>query len=431
MQPTDLSMDEISRRLFLTRAARAFLGVGLAPAVGGLLPSLAAAQNVAAAAKAKQVIYLFMVGGMSHLDTFDPKPGTEVQGPTGVISSCVDGIQVSEHMARTAQQMDKIALVRSMSSKQGAHDRGQYFMRTNYAPIATTQHPGMGAWVANCMDRINPNLPANVLVGGGSQHPAAGFMPSRYAPLPIGNPEEGLKNSAAPRGVDDKTFERRLRLTDSFDHAFRQRYPQKQVHAYTDFYADAVKLMKSEDLKAFDLSLEKPETRAAYGQDRFGQGVLLARRLVEHGVRFVEVTFGGWDTHADNFDRIAPLAGALDQALAALLADLSASGMLNQTLVVLATEFGRTPQINGSDGRDHHPRVFTCLMAGGGVKGGYVHGASDAKGYAVEADGVGVTDFNATIAHALGIDHTEQIYSPDGRPFTFADKGRPVTALLA
>ena len=435
MGSTVRDFDDISRRLFVTRAARAFLGVGMVPTLGGIAPMWAVGDESAAAAgragSAKRVIYLYMTGGMSHLDTFDPKPGTDAQGPTQVIATNIDGVQVSQHLARTAQHMDKIALVRSLHSKQGAHDRGQYFMRTSYAPIATTRHPGLGAWIARLAARSNAALPGNVLIGNAGGHPGAGIMETRYAPLPIGDPQEGLKNSTPPAGVDEQTFERRLKLANTVDQAFRERYPQRQVRAYTAFYLDAVKLMSSADLKAFDLNLEKPETRSAYGQDRFGQGVLLARRLVEHGVRFVEVNFGGWDTHQDNFDRVEDQAATLDQALSALLEDLSSRGMLKDTLVVLATEFGRTPKINDNDGRDHHPRVFTCLMAGGGVKGGYVHGASDASGYEVASDGVTIPDFNATIAHALGIDTRKTIDSPDGRPFTLADKGSPITALLA
>jgi len=382
-------------------------------------------------AKAKRVIYLFMTGGMSQLDTFDPKPGAEAQGPTEVIATCADGVQVSQHLALTAAHMDKVSLVRSLHSTQGAHERGQYFMRTSYAPIATTRHPGMGAWLSRLAGKENATLPGNVLIGNAGGHPAAGFLDSRHAPLPIGNPDEGLKNSSRPPGLDEKDFTRRLELANRFDHAFRERYPQKQVRAYTAFYLDAVRLMNSADLKAFDIDQEKPQTREAYGRDRFGQGVLLARRLVEHGVRFVEVNFGGWDTHQDNFERVPEQAATLDQALSALLADLASRGMLQDTLVVVATEFGRTPKINDNQGRDHHPRVFTCLMAGGGVKGGYVHGASDANSYEVAADGVTIPDFNATIAYALGVDLEKSVTSPDGRPFTLADKGSPIKQLFA
>ena len=429
MLPLIPKMDDMSRRLFMSRAARTFLGVGVAPAVTGVLPAWARGAETGNAT-AKRVIYLYMTGGMSHLDTFDPKPGAEAQGPTEVISTNVPGVQVSAHLAKTAQHMDKIALVRSLNSKQGAHDRGQYFMRTSYAPLATTRHPGLGAWVTRLAGRDSATLPGNVFVGNAGGHPGAGFMESRYAPLPIGDPREGLKNSNPPPGTTDKTIQRRLQLAGAFDQAFRERYPQKQVRGYTAFYLDAVKLMRSSDLKAFDISQEKPETIAAYGEDRFNQGVLLARRLVEHGVRFVEVNHANWDTHQDNFERVPDLAANLDQALSALLADLSDRGLLEETLVVVATEFGRTPKINDNDGRDHHPRVFTCLLAGGGAKGGYVHGASDANGYEVESDGVSIPDFNATIARAIGIDLTQEIVSPDGRPFTLADKGKPVTALL-
>src|ERR1051325_7469755 len=215
MQPLISKMDDFSRRLFVTRAARTFLGVGLAPALSGLLPSWAgAAESAPARATAKHVIYLYLTGGMSHLDTFDPKPGTDAQRPTKAIDTNVSGIQVSEHLPKLAKQMDKIALAPSMNPKQGAHDRGQYFMRTSYSPIATTRHPALGAWVCHYGPQGKSTLPGNVLIGGANQHPGAGFLDSRFAPLPIGNPKEGLKNSARPGGIDEGTFERRMELTN-------------------------------------------------------------------------------------------------------------------------------------------------------------------------------------------------------------------------
>jgi len=421
-------MDDVSRRRFMHRAAGTFLGVSVLPTM--IMPGYA--QAAARKATADRVIYLYLTGGMSHLDSFDPKPGSDVMGPTEVIDTNVPGIQVGSTLSRMAKQMDKVALVRSLSSKQGAHERGQYFMRTSYTPIATTRHPALGAWVSYFRPNERTSLPSNVMIGNAGQHPGAGFMESRFAPLPIGSPTEGLKHAERPRNVDADAFDRRLKMADKFDAAFQRRYPQKSVRAYTDFYADAVKLMTSKDLDAFDITKESPATRAAYGGDenRLGQGMLLARRLVENGARFVEVNDGGWDTHNENFTRLDEKLPLLDEALAALLGDLQTRGMLGSTLVVLATEFGRTPKINQNTGRDHHPAAFTCLLAGGGVRGGYVHGASDERGFRVAADGVGIPDFNATIAHALGLDVDERVFSPDRRPFQVAHEGKPITALL-
>jgi uncharacterized protein (DUF1501 family) len=196
-------------------------------------------------------------------------------------------------------------------------------------------------------------------------------------------------------------------------------------------YDHAITLMKSADLKAFDLTEEPDEMRNAYGREAFGQGCLLARRLVERGVRFVEVSLGGWDTHAGNFVRLPELCDPLDRALSTLLPDLEARGLLKETLVVVTTEFGRTPTINANVGRDHHPAAFSAVLAGGGVKQGHVHGQTDKEGREVEEGEVTVPDFNATIACALGLPLDETVFSPSMRPFTVADKGKPVLEVVA
>jgi len=256
-------------------------------------------------------------------------------------------------------------------------------------------------------------------------------MEAKYAPLPIGNPDRGLQNSGLPKGVDEDAFQNRLSMVDKFNRRFEESYQLKNVRAYSDAYEHAIKLMKSQDLAAFDLSLESEKTRAAYGEDAFGKGCLLARRLIERDVRFVDVSLGGWDTHQNNFERVPQRAEILDQAMSALIQDLASRGLLEETLVVLATEFGRTPKINQNNGRDHYPKAFSCMLAGGGVKGGTVHGSTNAQGTDVESNPVSIPDFNATIAHALGLPQDEIIYAPSGRPFTVADKGKPITSIFA
>lgn len=431
-------MNDWTRRAFVTRAAGTFLGVSLVPMLrnGSVYADSAAAPaavpvNPAHAATATSVIYFYLAGGMSHLDTLDPKEDSSVMGATKAIKTAADGVRVTDYLPLLAKQMDKCAIIRSLTTKQGAHERGNYFMHTSYTPLATIRHPAMGAWAVRLGGKSNATMPANIVIGVGSNHPGGGFMESKYAPLPLGDPTKGIENSKLPSGVTDKILDDRLTLADKFDLAFRQRYPQKQVQGYTDFYRDAVKLMRGDDLKAFDLTLEQPEMRAAYGEKPIGQGALLARRLVQHGAKFVEINSGGWDTHADNFDRLEDLTEPLDKALSALLQDLAAHGLLKTTLVVVATEFGRTPKINDNSGRDHHPRVFSSLLAGGGIKGGTVYGRSDSKGYAVEENGVEVPDFNATIAYALGLPLDQKVLSESGRPFTVANKGKPVTSLFA
>lgn len=421
-----------SRRAFLSTAAKTLLGVTLAPS----LLSLARADEPANTATpvrrptARNLIYLYMAGGMSHLDTFDPKTVAEVQGPGKAIATAADGIQISENFPRLAKQMRHVAVVRSMTSNQGAHEPGSYLMRTSFAQRGTILHPSMGAWMSYLGGRTNPTLPAAITVGGGGRNPGAGYLEARHAPLPIGNPEAGLSHSAHPDSISDEQFDRRLDVMRQFNHAFEQKYEQKAVRGYRDLYDEAVSLMHSKDLAAFDLKQESAEVRAAYGDSQFAQGCLLARRLVEHDVRYVEVNLGGWDTHDDNFDRVAGQAEILDGALSSLIADLHGRGLLDETLIAVATEFGRTPTINGNNGRDHFPKAFSCLLAGGGIRGGQVYGASDERGAVVADKPVTIPDFNATIGFAAGLPIDRIVHSPEGRPFTLADKGKPLTALL-
>ncbi|MEZ5305194.1 MAG: DUF1501 domain-containing protein [Verrucomicrobiales bacterium] len=238
------------------------------------------------------------------------------------------------------------------------------------------------------------------------------------------------KQQDRPRLTEEK-FERRLGLADALDQEFASTYDTKNVRAYSDMYRDAVRLMKSEDLKAFNINDEPEAMRELYGDDSFGQGCLLARRLAEHGVRFIEVGLGGWDTHSGNFVTLPEKCAILDKALAALLSDLDRRGMLEDTMVVLATEFGRTPNINQNEGRDHYPKAFSGLLAGGGIKGGIAYGSTDKTGAEVAENKVKVEDFNATIAYALGIPLDHRLFSPSGRPFTVVNKGKPVVDLFA
>lgn len=420
--------DELSRRDFLSNAARTFLGVSILP-VGAALS--AEQKALPGFGKAKRVIYLYMRGGMSQLDTFSPKPeAKEIQGETRVIKSSADGIRIAGNLPKMADHMKHVAVIESMSSTQGAHEQGDYYMHTNYQMRGTIQHAGMSGWVARLGGRENPSLPAGVVINGGSRVFGSGYMETKYAPLPIGNPATGLQNSAIPASVNDHAYSRRLELAGKMNSDFREKIDNKAVRSYRDVYDEALRLMKSEDLKAFDLKEENQTTRDRYGDDAFGQGCLLARRLAEHGVKFIEVAHGNWDTHQDNFGRVPDLAAPLDQGMSALLADLESKDMLKDTLVVLATEFGRTPEINNNDGRDHYPKAFTCLLAGGGISGGQIYGKTDAQASEVVENKVDVTDFNATIGHALGLPIEEKIIAANGRPFTLANKGKPITAIF-
>ena len=426
-------MIHLNRRDFVATAAKTFLGVTALDQIGGKAFALAGENTspLKQAATARNIIYLYMTGGMSHLDTFDPKDNKDVMGATGVISTKADGVRLSDNLPLLARQADKLAIVRSMVSTQGAHEQGRYYMRTSYTLRSSIRHPSLGAWLQKFQDRGNPSLPGTVMIGNDSRHPGAGFFEAKFAPLMINAPEDGLGNSKMnAMFASDAEFNKHLDVSHQLDRKFAETYNLKKVRAYADMYDDAVKMMKSEELVAFNLNEEPEAVRKKYGRDRFGQGCLLARRLVEHGVRFAEVTFGNWDTHNANFTKVPELCDELDGALSTLLADLESRGMLDDTMVVLATEFGRTPEINANDGRDHHPKAFSCVLAGGGIRGGQVYGASDERGFAVAEKQVSIPDFNATIAYGLGLPLDQVLYSPSKRPFTVVDKGRPITGLF-
>jgi hypothetical protein len=320
-----------------------------------------------------------------------------------------------------------------MTSTQGIHDRGTYLAHTSYFMTPTITHPSLGSWAVKLLGSANAVLPGNILINGSPQHPRSGYMPTHLAPLPIVDPGAGLQNAALPAKIAESDFERRATLAQAMGARFVQQTPHRDAAAYLKVQQDAAALMKSEDLKVFDISRESAETRAAYGTHTFGKGCLLARRLVESGVRFIEVEDShNWDTHNDQIKSMQNITPPTDQTMAALLEDLHQRGLLASTLVVMATEFGRTPQIsNETAGRGHHPGVFTWWLAGAGMKGGYVHGSSDEIGERVAEKPVTMQDCNATIAQAMGIDLKHIDYSPSGRPFTVADKGVPVVELFA
>ncbi len=425
--------DEVSRRRFLHGAASTFLGVGLLPVAHNLLSGSAFAAGEGTSPlkqipTAKRVIYLYMGGGMTHLDTFDLKPGAETQGPTQAIKSSADGVRISEYLPKLARHMHHAAVINSLNSNTGAHEQANYLMHTSYAMRGTIKHPNIGAWLLKFQGRSNETLPGSVVIGGGGRTSSGGFFEPPFHPLTIGNPEAGLQNSKTKMASDE--FEHRLGLSRQIGNQFRQRYGKGGADAYTDMYDDAVRLMKSKDLEAFDLSQEPTALREAYGDNQFGQGCLLARRLVENGIRFVEVQLGGWDTHQANFIRVPERCDTLDRGMSNLLADLEVRGLLDDTLVVLTTEFGRTPRINQNVGRDHYPKAFSSVLAGGGIKGGQTYGKTDATGEEVIENKVSPEDFNATIAYALGLPLDHVLYSPSKRPFTVAHKGKPITQIF-
>ena len=418
---------DFNRRRFLELAAGSFLGVTASNSFGaaGDKSNIAPLVN-----PAKQLIYLYMEGGMSHIDTFDLKTGHENQGSTKAINTNVDGIRFTSHLPQLANHAEKLCIINSLTSTAGDHEKGNYFMHTSYQQRATIRHPGLGAWHHKLKGKLNPTLPASVFVGRESRfHGSGGFFEPEFEPLAINEPQSGLKYA---RTLVEKTrFDRRLDLANDIDAEFLKRYHSKPIRAYGHMYADAVRLMDSPDLAAFDIHKEDEKTKSRYGSEPFGQGCLLARRLIERNVRTVEVSFGGWDTHQNNFTSIPELCHTMDQAVAALLDDLERIGKLDDTIVVLTTEFGRTPLINQNVGRDHYPQAFTSVLAGGGFKSGYVHGKTSEGAEEVIEGSMTIPDFNATIAHALGVPVDHVLYSPTVRPFTVAHKGKPQLELFA
>ena len=418
---------DFNRRRFLELAAGSFLGVTAHHSFGAAGEKSTIPQM---ADPAKQLIYLYMEGGMSHIDTFDLKTGHENQGSTQPINSNVDGIRVSSHLPNLARHADKLCIVNSLTSTAGDHEKGNYFMHTSYQQRATIRHPGIGSWYHKLKGKINPTLPASVFIGRESRfHGSGGFFEPEFEPLAINEPESGLKYAQAL--VEKERFDRRFNLANDIDAEFLKRYHSKPIRAYGHMYADAVRLMDSPDLAAFNIHKEDDKTKERYGSEPFAQGCLLARRLIERNVRSVEVSFGGWDTHQNNFTSLPELCHTMDQAVAALLEDLERVGKLKDTIVVLTTEFGRTPQINQNVGRDHYPQAFTSVLAGGGFKGGYVHGKTSKGGEEVIEGSMTIPDFNASIAHALGIPVDHVLYSPTVRPFTVAHKGKPQLGLFS
>lgn len=424
-----LLTDELSRRKFIKGMAKTCLGVS---AIMGA-SDLNAYEIPGKPASARHVIFLYMSGGMTHIDTFDPKPeNAEVMGETNAIATSADGIQIGHWLPETAKQMHNASLIRSLTSNQGAHQQANYLLHTSYQRRGTIKHPTLGSWVSRLSGKLNKTLPAQVRINGGSDVLGAGFLESKHGPLPLGNPSSGIQNSKAAKYLDETMYDGRLKTAQEFNKMFLGEYSQKQVRAYTDLYNDAVKLMSSKDLEAFDLTKETEATREMYGDDNFGQGCLLARRLVDTGVRFVEVQLGGWDMHNDVFGNMETRGATLDRGLSALLKDLERTGKLSNTMVVVASEFGRSPEVKaGRIGRDHHPTAFSAFLAGGGIKGGTVYGVSDKRAHYVEEEGASVEDLNATIAHALGLKLEEIHYSPSGRPFKVAHDGKILNKILA
>jgi uncharacterized protein (DUF1501 family) len=381
-------------------------------------------------------ILLFMPGGPSQFETFDPKPGVETGGPTKTIDTAVSGIKIAEGWTNVAKQMQDIAIIRSMTSKEGNHQRAQYALHTGYAPSGSVKYPSLGSIVASELGNPSFDLPHFVSIGG-RDTAGSGFLGMNFAPFVVTDPNRMPTNVELPGGSDPKRFARRLDLMGKLEQDFAKAGGQARVADHKALYDSAAQMVLSPRLKAFELTGEKDALRDRYGRTPFGQGCLLARRLVETGVTFVEVQStgvmgaGNWDTHDNNFERVKNLAGVTDPAFATLVADLKERGMLDTTLVIWMGEFGRTPNVNARGGRDHYPRAFNIAVAGGGIKGGQVFGKTDKEGRGVEENPVTVQDLFCTFCQALKINPHKENMSGVGRPIKIVDGGSPVKALFA
>jgi hypothetical protein len=375
-------------------------------------------------------ILLFMRGGPSQMETFDPKPGAANGGPTKDISTSVNGIRIAEPWTNVASAMKDIALIRSMTNREGEHQRATYQLHTGYAPMGSVKFPSFGSIVASEIGPKELDLPHFISIGQRATTIGSGFLGMEFAPFVVSNPNQMPTNVALPRGVSEQRLNRRLGLLDDLEKDFAEAGGARQIEEHRTLLGGASQLVTSPRLKAFNLSQEKDAVRDKYGRNPFGQGCLLARRLIEEGVTFVEVESNGWDTHQDNFNRTKKLSETVDPAFAALLGDLKDRGRLNRTLVIWMGEFGRTPRINGNTGRDHFPRAFNVALAGGGVKGGKVIGATSPDGMDVKERPISVGDLFCTFCHALKINPRKENMSTLGRPIKIVDGGKTVNELL-
>lgn len=415
-----LTRHGISRRMF-------FQYVPAAAMAGGLLGfrDRLALEAAELRKQGRAMILLWMAGGPSQLETFDPKPGTENGGPTEAIQTAVPGIQIAQGWDATAKVMGDLALIRSLTNKEGNHQRATYQLHTGYVPSGSVKHPSLAANIAKELAPADLELPAVVSVGLTS---GAGFLGVDYEPFVVREPGRMPDNVTA--GVSSQRFRRQLELQTQLDAEFAKRVGAQPVANQRGIYERAARMIMGPSTKAFDIGGEPETVKRQYGETPFGRGCLLARRLVEAGVPCVEVRSNGWDTHQDNFNATGRLAGQVDPALAALIADLKQRGLLETTVVLWIGEFGRTPRINPRGGRDHYPRVFSAAIAGGGIRGGQVVGASTANGTSIAERPVTVNDLFTSVCKALQVDPTRERISPQGRPIKIVDGGEVVTELF-
>lgn len=418
----------LPRRGFLSLAA----GGAMSGWFGRLAAQAAAQAGAAEQPQAKSCILLWMNGGPSHLDTFDLKPEapSTVRGDFKPIDTSVPGIQISEHFPLLATRMQHAAVLRGMSTLESDHQLAAYHMHTGYQKRAGgIAFPSLGAIVSHELGRRDFPLPNFVCIGTGMRHATrAGFLGPDHQPLDVIDPDRGTDylEPLTSRGE----FDRQFAMLQHFDATFQAAYRAESAATHASALERAVRLMSAEQKQAFDLTKESDAERDRYGRGSFGQGCLMARRLVETGVRFVEVALDGWDTHRDNFPRTRSLSEDVDAGMSALLDDLKRTGRLDSTLVVWMGEFGRSPQLTSGAGRNHWAKAWSTVLAGGGVRGGQVVGRTDRDAAAVVDRPISAVDFLATICTLLKIDHTRENHPPGvNRPIPIVDATKKPTVI--
>jgi hypothetical protein len=429
---------------FAKPGRRDFIKVGVVGALGLTLGDFLAMRAradiknyVSKEGPAKSVIQIVLPGGMAHQESWDPKPDAplEYRGPFAVAKTKMAGVVLNENFRAVAQVADKMTIIRSIAGKEADHGRATYTMYTGYRKSPAIEHPSLGAVVSH---EFGPRkeMPPYVAVPNATEYGGTGYLGSQYGPFGIGSdPGRGnyqVRDLMLPPGVDDRRFSTRREIRDVVDDHFRKQADKAEaLGAMDSFYQRAYAMISSPAARdAFDINKESSATRSKYGPSEAGPRFLLARRLVEAGVRFVTVSYGGWDMHAGIENSMRRQAPGLDSALAGLIRDLSDRGLLQSTIVLVTSEFGRTPKINASAGRDHYPRVFSLAVAGGGFKQGLVYGSSNATASEPEEDPVRVEDVLTTVYHQLGINADKELMAPGGRPIEIIDGGEVVKGLL-
>ena len=445
---------KLSRREALQLSAAGVVGFSMSGWLEALANDQATTPNPQ---RRRSCILLWMNGGPSQMDTFDLKPGHANGGPYQAIPTSVPGIRISQHLPRLARHMDKMAIVRAMSTREGDHGRGTFYLRSGYLPQGPIQYPTLGSLVSKEIGTSDLPLPNFVSIAPYRLFsPAAyssGFLGPQHAPLMVGevnnfnfNPQAGqdydqnlrVQDMAHPEA--GPRFDARINILQDMERDFAQRHQTVAARSHETAVDRAVRLMRTTARSAFNINEEPDRLRDAYGRNLFGQGCMLARRLVERGVPFIEVTLGAmpgnpiaWDTHGQNFQNVQRLSEILDPAWATLMDDLRDRGLLDTTTIVWMGEFGRTPRINQGQGRDHYPNAWSTVIAGGGVRGGQAFGRTSADGTTVEDPRpISVPDFLSTVFGCLGVDHTNTNMSNVGRPIPIADRtSQPIREIIA